>query len=786
MSEPALRVRAQWPATISLFGIVLILLWRASWCHGPDGHDPGGIATSRARFVPDEDGTLAVRSTDGLVWRELRVMIDLDGAGVPIPLVVEGDAGVASLDLEGTRVDARLTTRLDRERHALALVLDVPAAPGAGEHHIALRVEAPALHEHVFASGVGEIADVGAFETRAVVLESTPYPVAFAAGTALGFRTEPEGEGAPGRTTRLVALGTTLRAEEGGTSELWVVLGNTSASIWGQVHGLIGDHTERVRGVVTGARGRAHVVGLDEEGAPIVRAMTEEGGRFEIDAPTTVVRWYAGEDPTRTSAPTFFVPGTPYELRLDVSEGGELTVRVSDPDANAPLTARVFVHGIEGTLDPSFGPDYRASGAGPLADALRGEITTPLPAGKYRVSASRGLEWSVDAKEIEIHPGKHIEIDLHPRHVVPTPGVIGCDLHVHARPSFDAPVTAEDRVLSLVAAGIDFAVPTEHNLVGDYGPAIAALDLRRDLAYVSGVEITTYQPYFGHFGVFPWPTDAGVPPFRQTSPEKVIAAARTDRTRFLQVNHPRFTKRIGYFEQMGWRHDAGAPPHDMRLDFDGIEVMNGFDAPFVSRVDGVIGDYLTLLSLGHRYTATASSDSHRIQYVWAGYPRTLIDVGGADGDTAPIDPKVVVTALKGGRVTITSGPIIELTVGGGKPGDEIDPGTSVDAHVVIRAAPWVDVDSVSLLVGGKSFFNTAETLSIPSRPTQIGPELGSLEEARSRTIRLDRVVRLEVGQGATWVIAIARGTRKLDDVLPFMPVTPIAMTNPIWVKRRAP
>ena len=30
------------------------------------------------------------------------------------------------------------------------------------------------------------------------------------------------------------------------------------------------------------------------------------------------------------------------------------------------------------------------------------------------------------------------------------PGVLGCDLHVHARPSFDAPVTAEDRVLSLV------------------------------------------------------------------------------------------------------------------------------------------------------------------------------------------------------------------------------------------------------------------------------------------------------------------------------------------------
>ena len=776
MSEP--RV-GRWQATLSLLGLVLILIWRATWCHGPDAHDPGGVATARARFVPDEDGTLAVRSTDGLLWRELRVAMDLDGASVPIPLVVDGDAGSAPIELGGARAVATLRARVDRERHALALVLDVPPVPGAGEHHVALRIEAPAVHEHVFAAGTGELADLGAIESRAIVLESAPYPVALAAGAPLSLRSEAEGEGRPGRTTRLIALGATVAAETGGTSEAWVVVGASSAGVWGQVAGLLGDHTERVRGVVTGARGRAHVVGLDEDGAPRLRVTTEEDGRFELDAPPAVVRWWAGEDPTRTSAPTFFAPGTPYDLRLDVSEGGELTVRVTDPDAKAPLLARVFVHGVDGTLDPSFGPDYRASGAGPLVDA-RGELTTPLPAGKYRVSASHGLEWSVDAADVEIQSGKHVEIDLHPRHVVPTPGVIGCDLHVHARQSFDAPVTAEDRVLSLVAAGVDFAVPTEHNLVGDYGPALEALDLRRDLAFVSGVEVTTYQPYFGHFGVFPWPTDGGVPPFRQSSPEKVIAAARADRARFLQVHHPRFSKRIGYFEQLGWRHDSGPPPGDLRLDFDGIEVMNGFDAPFASRVDAVIGDWFTLLSSGHKLTATASSDSHRVQYVWAGYPRTFVRVGKGDGDDAPIDPRAVVSALKGGRATISSGPILEVSAGDGGPGDEVESSGALDVHVVVRAAPWVDVDSVAIVVGGK----TVETLPVASRPTKTGVEEGTLEEARARTIRLDRSLHVEVGQRSTWLVVEARGTRKLDDVLPFMPVTPIAVTNPIWVKRR--
>jgi hypothetical protein len=34
-------------------------------------------------------------------------------------------------------------------------------------------------------------------------------------------------------------------------------------------------------------------------------------------------------------------------------------------------------------------------------------------------------------------------------------------------------------------------------------------------------------------------------------------------------------------------------------------------------------------------------------------------------------------------------------------------------------------------------------------------------------------------------MAIARGTRRLDDdsVLPFMPVPPMAITNPVWITR---
>ena len=370
-----------------------------------------------------------------------------------------------------------------------------------------------------------------------------------------------------------------------------------------------------------------------------------------------------------------------------------------------------------------------------------------------------------------------MDIELQPRHVVPTPNWVACDLHVHARPSFDSPVTPEDRVLSLVAAGIDFAVPTEHNIVGDYAPSLRTLDLGHELAFVPGVEVTTYQPFFGHFGVFPYPTGRGVPPFKESTAAKVFTGARLGNAhRFLQVHHPRMGRRIGYFDAMGWDRDASAPPRSLRLDFDGIEVINGYDLATPEKSEQVIRDWLALLEMGRRPVATGSSDSHRIQYTWAGYPRTYVE-----SNDDPIDPLTVVASLSHGRAVVTDGPMIDLDVDGAKPGEEITPsGSGVTAHVRIRAAPWIDVTKVDLIVGGK----VATTWPVSSRPMEIGPESGSIEDARGRTVRLDRVEHIEVGHGATWVIAIVRGTRTMEDALPFMPAVPMALTNPVWVNGR--
>jgi hypothetical protein len=782
-------------------GLVAFGLAFATRTHGTARapvRSPTGLETRIASFeLHPAAARLSVRSRDGALSRELDLALVVDGTTRPLVLdrdelraTPDGLRATLPVSVGDTTIDATLELRTDAPRDAL--LVDLVAAPGAlaavgGEHTVALRAELSSEGQVVFVSGVGQIADRTEVTGGALLVDAEPHPVGIlsAAGpvTVEAMMEEIQPPGEPMR----VAVTTPPGAQaDGKLASFRVVVGVSSATVWRTLAELQGLPTAPVRGHVTGTTDRALVFGRDAQGNPQVRAHTGNGGAFELDVPPTVVEWYAAIDPGRSSGLASFVPGTPRDLLLDVSPGGDLHVTIVDADTRKPLTARLLVHGVEGTVDPSFGPDYRASGAGPLIDALRGDVMTPLPSGHYRVAATKGIEWSIDAKVVDIAPGRVTDVELAPRHVVPTPGVLGCDLHVHARPSFDSPVSPEDRVLSLAAAGIDFAVPTEHNIVGDYTSAIDTMDLRGEFLSVTGVEVTTYNKGFGHFGVFPYPPFQKVPPFKHTSMNAIFRVVRAgDPARYFQLNHPRLPGGIGYLANIGFDPKLPRTRIHNRVDFDGIEVFNGYDSEKPERVETVLRDYWALLNFGWRYTATGSSDSHRIQFHWAGYPRTMVTVDprpSADSEGKPVDPLVVVANVKRGHATVTSGPIIELELGGGHPGDEVS--TSEDplrGHVRVRAAPWIDVTRVDVVVGGR----VAQSFDVASRPTQLGAEPGSLEEAAARTIRFDRDIEVAVGPDNGWVQIIARGERRMDDVLPFMPVPPFGFTNPIYVVRRA-
>ncbi|MGA2447821.1 MAG: CehA/McbA family metallohydrolase [Polyangiaceae bacterium] len=768
------------------------------FAHGIAPHSAGRAASRpMTEFVTSTavydlrfaSGQLSARSRDGLVVRDVDLAIVVDGTVTPLSFArddmkrSDGELRASVRVVQGgSELATTLAMRVDASNAAISLALENTSETVSPDHTIALRVEIPSEGQIVFASGLGSIADRATVTSPSLVVGMEPHPLGVTSPTgpitidvALDDLS-PQGE--PKRVSVTSAAGRS--SASGRICALDVVLAASSMTVWRSIADLLGQRTGTVSGRVTGTNAPATVVGLDTQGSPQVRAAVSRQGTFSLEVPETVVGWYAAIDPGRASSIASFTPGTPGELTLDVGPGGDLHVAIVDADTRSPLTARLLVRGMDGSVDPNFGPDYRASGAGPVIDALRGDILTPLPMGRYRVAATKGIEWSIDAKVVDIVAGRLTDIELAPRHVVPTPGVYGCDLHVHARPSFDTPVTMEDRVVSLVAAGIDFAVPTEHNLVGDYTPALETLDLKGEFASVPGVEVTTYSKGFGHFGVFPFTPGDPVPPFKHTTINAVFRAVRTgDPSRYFQLNHPRLPKGIGYFNIIAFDPHAQRAQIHGRVDFDGIEVYNGYDSERPDRVDQVLRDYWALLNFGWRPTATGSSDSHRIQFHWAGYPRTMVAVPGGPDD-APPDPAALVANVKNGHATVTVGPVIEFDIDGVPPGGEVlsraDP---LRGHLRVRAAPWIDVTDVEVVVGGR----VAQTFDVTSRPTELGPEPGTLGEAQARTIRFDAAVDVSVGPDNGWVMVIARGRRRMDDVLPFMPVLPFAFTNPVYITR---
>ncbi|HEY8073967.1 MAG TPA: CehA/McbA family metallohydrolase, partial [Labilithrix sp.] len=642
------------------------------------------------------DGTL-VLAPEGGTRRELEISIVVDGterAVTDSPPVRIGDHEVELRGPDETRVVLVFDPARD------VLVAELEDAPAGAT--VRLGTSATDL----FVPGHGPVEEAGDLQASLALLDDPARPIAILEprGDVLVsvLSAELDGEGQVGVPRAVFTA-----------SQIAIAIGATSQAVWTTAAAIGGEPLARVSGRVTGVGERARVIGLDAEGNVLLRFFADDDGRFAVDAPLDAVRWYATLDSAQASAPVAHTPGDPGEVALEVKPGGRLVIRVVDPDGDVPLLSRIIVRGADGTPDPIVRGEYKGVAAGPVIDLRDGEATLPVPAGRYRIEATKGIEWSLDMTVVDVANGHTVPVQLAPRHVVPSRGLVGCDLHVHARPSFDSQVRAEDRVLSLASAGVSFAVPTEHNRVGDYGPAIQARALEGELAWVRGVEVTTVKPSFGHFGVFPLPKGAPPPPDKGTNVGAIFAAARKASPKtVIVVHHPRMRGGLGYFTTIGFDSRAGRVPANMRTDFDVLEVYSGVEILDRAKVESSMADWLALLDLGKRYAASGSSDSHKLQFQWAGYPRTYVRAGS-------LDESAIVASIKAGRGFVTSGPILTVDADGAAPGDELHM-TSDRVSMLLRveAAPWIDATSIEVVANGAPIWRAP----IPSRELVTGPE----------------------------------------------------------------
>jgi hypothetical protein len=451
---------------------------------------------------------------------------------------------------------------------------------------------------------------------------------------------------------------------------------------------------------------------------------------------------------------------------------GTLVVQVRD-EQGRPVPARLTFRGIDGTHTPAFTrADIGVQQPGGVLAFDRAFIvqaaTLLVPAGSYEVWFSHGPEWDAVSRRIHVGRATMVSASVTLRHVVDTPGWISGDFHVHAERSFDSKVPMPHRVYQFLADGVDLIVATDHGVIADYAPVIAKLGQAERLASLQGDEVTTRN--WGHFGAFPLVGDdtaraRGAVVVKDRTPASLFAELRARWPQALiDVHHPRLDKgKLGYF------HLGELDPKTLRstrpgfsFDFDAVEVLNGFQDPDRASVDAVLSDWFAFLRRGHRITATGNSDTHHLTFNLGGYPRNYVQL--PDGPLDQLDAAALTRAIKAGRSYFSTGPVVDVSVGAQGLGDTVSTGgRPLELHVRVRAPSWIDVDRVTVLVGG---------VKVLERPVMGAAPL-RFDDTLSIPITSDSFVIVRVDGDRPMAPVIGDGAR--------FKVYPLAITNPIWI-----
>ncbi len=487
-----------------------------------------------------------------------------------------------------------------------------------------------------------------------------------------------------------------------------------------------------VVGRVDDSRARIHVT--TASGAPVSEVRPEADGRFALRLPIGTYQARARAPGGRQAVRDFSVSANGARLAL-LAVGAPATLAL--PQGR---TMRLVFLGLGDTATPHFDDDglgFRV-GEGKLRKgefdnviSLASTETDPreivLAPGRYRVIATRGLEYGLQETELSLAPGEARALALGPpARAVETSGWIGADLHVHSAESMDAALPLPEQLAAFAANGGEVVVTTEHDRIVDARPTIARLGLAGRIAGVVGAEVTgTFHggetPYtIGHLNAFPLiarrtAPRGGAPRSEGVRVRGVIAEVRaaTGGEPFVQINHPRESDSDGvgdgsFFSHLGV---AGAPfdptaplaaernrslmdvgPGGLRdVDFSGIEVLNG---KRLDRYRLARADWLALLLQGVRRTATANSDSHSRGEIVA-VPRNYVALAG--DDPAHLDEAALMAALRAGRSFGTNGPLLFARLGPAGPGDTFA-GDRGELAVEVRAAPWVPVRTLRVYV----------------------------------------------------------------------------------------
>jgi hypothetical protein len=586
----------------------------------------------------------------------------------------------------------------------------------------------------------------------------------------------------------------------------------------------------------------------------VSHARTAADGTYSIDLPAGSYTVQANKNgrlaASPASAPVSITLGSQSTQDFTLPAAGAIHVVVTD-ETNAPIPAKVQLVGFDPSPDPRnsqsilglinnnmgvFNEQFEDGVQRGIADVTFADKNGDtgvfeIEPGSYQLAVSHGPRYSAFLQNVTINAGATTTVNAQIAKVVPTPGFILGDFHVHGILSPDSEVTQVERITTQLADGNDFFTPSEHEIRADYSPFIYSMGVENLIATAPSAEITTFD--YGHFNSWPVTIDAnavnggtvdwgraGVPPGQDfpsygnynLSPAEIYAAAHADpKANLIQINHMRSHFNTDGLDIDTAENDTGPPQsHTLgasrRLDpgisnyfdagFDALEVWIGTDGRAGDQqhfAEENLGDWVNMLNQGIVASGVADSDTHERRttelnahtlvasavtnpaLLWSEDENLAqsIVMGHALGTNAPFPTVTVTTPL--GTAGLTTGASTMIATNDG----------TATVDVSVKSPMWARFDRIEFYVNSPTqrydHDNKPATRdrykAVPYATVNVSPTLmndyPSIPGAQhyEATAQLNLTGLLQ----DTWVIVLVRGTDNVSQ--PLFPVIPNSLVG---------
>jgi WD40 repeat protein len=383
---------------------------------------------------------------------------------------------------------------------------------------------------------------------------------------------------------------------------------------------------------------------------------------------------------------------------------GRVDVRIVD-ERGRETGARVYHTASDGKPYTPADAYERLSTLGRHLFHARGRYSVDAPPGAFRIEATKGFEYAVARRDVDVKPGQTVTVTVTLERLVnlKARGWYSGSNHVHMNYAGNLHNTPDNMMMMAEAEDLDMSglqIANKDNRILDYqhftpGQAQHPASTRTRLMHV-GQEYR--PPFYGHISLFNLTTHL-ISPF-------VTGYEGTG----VESLYPSNTDIFRYAKQQG---AIGAYVHPYTGDADPIE--RGLGTAKTFPVDVALGAvsyhelwsqsagnaplevWYRILNAGFRVPVTGGEDSisnlHRVELV--GSVRGYFHLG-----TAPLTWANWMKAMLAGRGFVSNGPLIDLTANGRvMPGEEIavpaEGGAVAFQATVTSLAPLTRVELVS-------------------------------------------------------------------------------------------